>query len=437
VSFSPGDPNTSFEFLFEETDMQRMAFFLCSLVLFGCDSGGSGPGGTAPLGLAAAAPGVPDANFGLGGAVGRSAIGAARSVVVDSTFIYVGGSDASGAGSAWRIEKRRISDGGLDPAFGTGGVVTSNPTGTNDHLLCLARESDALYAAGMDGTGNGRWRIEKRRSSDGSLVTGFGTGGIVAVDATSDWDCVTSLIVRGACLFACGVQGTSWRLEKRFLSDGALDPSFGAGGGVTSTIQPTVNISTAGSLAADDAWLYLVGLDPHSAIQGRIEKRSPLTGGLDPSFGAGGIVTTDGTDYSVVCHGSDLWLAGVSSAVEWKVERRRASDGALVPDFGTQGVALANPLGSGDWPNALVHDGTSLFVAGSSVYQSTNGTQWRIEKRDPASGALDPAFGTGGVLLEDLSHGDDYALGLAADASRIYVVGLEGSGYWRIEERTK
>ena len=55
----------------------------------------------------------------------------ATAVAVDSTGLYVVGFDSSPVGnfdSQWRIEKRDLSDGSLMTSFGTNGVVTSDPT---------------------------------------------------------------------------------------------------------------------------------------------------------------------------------------------------------------------------------------------------------------------------------------------------------------------
>ena len=93
----------------------------------------------------------------------------AYGIAMDSTAMYVVGFDASPAGDwRWRIEKRSLADGSLVPAFGTGGVVTSNP-GTNynewDEAHSIAVDSTAMYVIGTDhsfGIFNEQWRIEKR-----------------------------------------------------------------------------------------------------------------------------------------------------------------------------------------------------------------------------------------------------------------------------------
>ena len=71
----------------------------------------------------------------------------------------------------WRIEKRDIIDGSLVSAFGTSGVLISNPSGNQDELYSLSIDANNIYATGADSTNgisNARWRIEKRDIVDGS-----------------------------------------------------------------------------------------------------------------------------------------------------------------------------------------------------------------------------------------------------------------------------
>jgi len=85
--------------------------------------------------------------------------------------MYVVGVDESpGPGSGnyqWRIEKRSLTDGSLVAGFGAGGVVTINPSTGFDMAWGIAIDSTAMYVVGYDespgpGSGNYQWRIEKR-----------------------------------------------------------------------------------------------------------------------------------------------------------------------------------------------------------------------------------------------------------------------------------
>jgi hypothetical protein len=87
----------------------------------------------------------------------------ARGIAIDSTAMYVVGYDFSPGNYQWRIEKRSLTDGNLVPEFGTGGVVTSDPSTGDDVASAIAIDSTAMYMVGRDGSpGNNQWRIEKR-----------------------------------------------------------------------------------------------------------------------------------------------------------------------------------------------------------------------------------------------------------------------------------
>jgi len=82
----------------------------------------------------------------------------ARSVAVDSTGIYVVGSDRSPGNDQWRIEKRSLNDGSLIWS------VTSDPSSGFDSAYSVAVDSTGIYVVGYDyAPGNNEWRIEKRR----------------------------------------------------------------------------------------------------------------------------------------------------------------------------------------------------------------------------------------------------------------------------------
>ena len=85
----------------------------------------------------------------------------------DGTYLYVTGFDSITATSdeQWRIEKRSMADGGLDTAFGTGGIILSNPSDGFDRARAIMVNNSRIYVAGNDsvpGYPNSRWRIEKR-----------------------------------------------------------------------------------------------------------------------------------------------------------------------------------------------------------------------------------------------------------------------------------
>lgn len=107
-------------------------------------------------------------------------------MTVDSAAgaIYLGGYEAI-SGTQWRIEKITLSDGVSVSAFGTAGAVTSNPSAGDDQLVDIALDGAGgfIYVMGTDANGtDGRWRIEKRKRSDGTLVSNWANSGVSTID---------------------------------------------------------------------------------------------------------------------------------------------------------------------------------------------------------------------------------------------------------------
>ncbi len=129
--------------------------------------------------------------------------------------MYVVGYDTN---SDWRIEKRRLDTGGLVAPFGTSGVVTSS---AGWRAFSVSADASYIYIAGDDDQAPQDWRYEKRDLTTGALDSGFGTGGIVTSNSTSETTWAQA--IDSDSIYAVGWSaGPDWRVEKRALSDGAL-----------------------------------------------------------------------------------------------------------------------------------------------------------------------------------------------------------------------
>jgi hypothetical protein len=333
------------------------------------------------------------AAFGSGGVVTADpsvATDVATSVVVDSSYLYAAGyaSAAGGVDHRWRIEKRNKITGVLVPAFGSAGIVASNPSTAGDTIEAMVADSSNLYVAGYDTPSGsvGRWRIEKRSKATGALVTSFGSGGAVAADPSIGFDRVTSLCLDATYLYVIGFDSAGgsfrWRLEKRLITSGALVGSFGSGGVVV------VGAASPRAGVVDESYLYVAG---SGGGQFRVEKRDKSTGSLVGAFGQGGVVLSDygpGSDsaLSIAMDAASVYVAGQSSFADgldsqWRIERRDKTTGALINDFGTGGIVSSNPSVYTDTPYVIGIDDLSLYVGGIDSLPGNNDREWRFEKR--------------------------------------------------------
>jgi hypothetical protein len=374
----------------------------------------------------------------------------ARAIAIDSTAMYVVGWDYSPGNHQWRIEKRSLTDGSLVSGFGTGGVVTSNPSTVSDWAYAIAIDTTAMYVVGYDySPGNAQWRIEKRGLTDGSLVSGFGTGGVVTSNSSTLSDVAFGIAIDSTAMYVVGYDSspgnTQWRIEKRSLTDGSLVSGFGTGGVVAN--NPSTGSDYANAIAIDSTAMYVVGRDesPGNA-QWRIEKRSLADGSLVSGFGTGGVVTgnpSTGSDqaYDIAIDSTAMYVVGFDYSPgngQWRIEKRSLADGSLVSGFGTGGVATNNPSTGSDQAYDIAIDSIAMYVVGFD-YSPGNG-QWRIEKRSLTDGSMVSGFGTGGIATNNPSTGSDLAYSIAIDSTAMYVVGYDespGNGQWRIEKRVK
>ena len=222
------------------------------------------------------------------------------------------------------------ADDGFDPS----GALVVDPGPRDDFLRGIAFAGDAFVVVGLVSIGDDgdrEWRIEKRTRADGALDPAFGEGGIVTSNPTPRAEGPSAVAIVGASVYVAGREAGAteeepdlWRIEKRSLADGHLDDAFGSGGVVSEPVD-----GRPYALLVDARAMYVVGTD----LAGwRIEKRSLSDGALIPHFGRRGVVSRarHGEAYAAVLDRGALFVGGSSNdALGWRIERRSAKDGRL------------------------------------------------------------------------------------------------------------
>ena len=197
-------------------------------------------------------------------------------------------------------------------------------------------------------------------------------------------------------------------------SAGDLDPSFGAGGIVITTLTSGEDRAQAAALQPDGKIVAVGGYFPTSNTSDFAVVRYLPSGLLDPSFGTGGFVHTDipfsGEAASVVIQpdGKIVALGSTYDGVQYDmVMVRYDTFGALDPTFGSGGIVVSN-LGPGAgfaWKLLRQPDG-KLITTGE--YRPTNGSSqdWALARFND-DGTPDTSFGMGGEVFTDLGTGYD------------------------------
>jgi uncharacterized delta-60 repeat protein len=185
--------------------------------------------------------------------------------------------------------------GDLDPTFGTGGKVTTDFAGGLDETLALAVQGGKLVAAGRAATETNDDFALARYNADGSLDPTFGTGGRVTTDFAGFTDQAYALAVQAdgklvTAGLAFGAAGFDFGLV-RYNADGSVDSGFGTGGRVTTDFAGGFDQANALAVQADGK-LVAAGFTQGAGVDFVLARYNP-DGSLDSSFGTGGQVTTD------------------------------------------------------------------------------------------------------------------------------------------------
>ena len=177
---------------------------------------------------------------------------------------------------------------------------------------------------------------------------------------------------------------------------GSLDPSFGAGGIVTTpnTTTGCGDVANCALAIQSDGKILVAG--GASASNGAAElavARYNANGTLDSTFGTGGIVTTSqdsaGSAFAVALQPDEKIVVGSSGGLNLLVVRFN-TNGSLDTTFGSGGIASLRPFNElffGPFPGGIaVESSGDILVAAQTVVV-----------RLRSNGQLDSSFGTGGA----------------------------------------
>jgi uncharacterized delta-60 repeat protein len=175
---------------------------------------------------------------------------------------------------------------------------------------------------------------------------------------------------------------------------GTLDPTFGTGGIVTTPNTATFcgQVTSCSIAIQSDGKIVVAGgttVSSNGSTEGALA-RYTTTGGLDTTFGTGGLVLqtlVDGGVFSGLAIQSDGKILTVAPDNDFKLAVFRYNpNGTPDTTFGTDGIAAVTiSLVFTTGPLALLPDGRILATANNTLVRLLS------------SGQLDTSFGTGGL----------------------------------------
>jgi uncharacterized delta-60 repeat protein len=265
--------------------------------------------------------------------------------------------------------------GTLDSSFGDNGIIVLDLPQMaivqkvkqlpNDKLLCAGQYQNDI--------------VVFRLLQDGTLDQTFGNGGLVIIDAGFDYYTCTDMVLgSGSDFFVCGSVGMSVTEGNVFIcklgQDGSFATDFNDNGWLELDIDPAYLINQAGRMSwTSENKLLVSGLLYDSNSGESFLTRIESDGSIDMGFGVNGFFRFDN-----------------GSGFDFVFSLLEQPDGKILLGGRTSG------------------DGT--------VFDS-------FVLRTSADGMLDPMFGNNGLVVSDLSFGDDVFRHMALQSDGKLVVG--------------
>ncbi|MDR3634721.1 MAG: Calx-beta domain-containing protein [Isosphaeraceae bacterium] len=253
------------------------------------------------------------------------------------------------------------TDGTLDTAFGTGGIVQTHfATNSEDSAAAVAlQQNDQIVVAG---TTNNVIALA-RYNTNGTLDTTFGAGGLVT--GPSGADSVTGVAIQpnGQVVVAGNALTGTQLFVSRFNANGTADTTFGTNGTTLTNGGATVANANGLALQPDGKILVTGGISFSSGYEFGTA-RFTSTGALDSIFGTGGFAVTSFAASFPLTGGIDQ-----AYAIALQVD-----GGIVVAGYANGGnsIGIARYLNDLLAPNPLVVTNTNDSGIGSLRWAITN-----------------------------------------------------------------
>ncbi|HXS80474.1 MAG TPA: putative Ig domain-containing protein [Gammaproteobacteria bacterium] len=362
--------------------------------------------------------------------------GQALAILPDGRILVVGQAPTATSPSDIAVV-RYLSNGSLDPSFGTGGIVTTAAGTAQETGFAVALQPDGrIVVVGGNFTPTGGPNIAVLRyNADGSLDSTFGGSGIVTTSIATglggDQGLSVALqpdgrIVVGGLSFSPNGPTTASMTNDftlvRYNPDGTLDTTFGGIG------NPSVEVGKAFAWTVPPRAFVDADTDTLTFTIAKADG-TPLPAWL--TFNGTTLTGTPPagtTDLALLVTATDPWGAAAQQLLFLNVE---SPNHAPVVNYAVPAGIVQTPIGPGMTPDVasglVVQPDGKIIMGGTSTSNETNQDFSLV--RYNADGSLDTTFGGDGVVITPVSGAStDMANSVALQADGKIVVAGFGAG---------
>ncbi len=323
------------------------------------------------------------------------------------------------------------ASGSLDAGFGANGNVTT-PAGTGYYSSAQAVTAQAdgrIVAAGTNNTSGSIEFAVVRYTTDGALDPSFGTNGIVSTVISTSSGNVGSMVIQPDQKIVVAGSDSNFALV-RYTSEGTLDPSFGVSG-IVSTPVGTGSARVYALAVQSDNKILAAGLSQAAFVYDAVLARYLPNGELDSTFGTGGKVVLDVGPYDefvavFLQPDNKILVAGNTDFTHFLLARYLA-DGTPDTAFGTNGIVFMDIAGSAqDLATDMIRQPDGKIVLGGTIESSPSLFTFALVRYNE-NGSIDTAFGTNGIVTVPILCNNDFGAKVALQADGKIVVTAPGS----------